>query len=575
MSGKNFFLYSLLLSFIINFLLYFIFENKLAIGQGAYCQPLPYLTFSGPWPGQGYLVMTSSTPNVLVRYAGGTLITGSGSANYISKWTSASTLGNSIIYDNGTNVGIGTIKPAYKLDVSGDVRVTGTLYAGAISGTYTGTINAANVSAGQFGANTGGGNYSFPGNVGIGTAATTAKLHILDGIATSTKLAINNAEGSSGLAFYSPITSNFGWTRYEFGQGYKPGPSDGYYTITSQYNFTGIRDRNGSLQFIAALSPGANTIVTDADFNSSYVRMTIANNGNVGIGTTAPGYKLHVYGQGHFSRDNANECCSAGDFTLSVAENTAGTGRKATIEFHNSGYSEGYIRLDGGGSDRRLVLGDHQNWGMGLEINGNTNIKASPNQAGNLYVAGNVGIGTTAPGSGLGSPRPNLDVTGFIAFNRNHSWDGDTYARWGAFRKVRLTSSPYIEIQAEDGNLYGINIWLSTEKAKTNISNLGIDSNKIYKLRPVSFNWKTQPDAPKTFGLIAEETAQVIPELVSYDEKNNPHYVKYELLSVLLLDQLQKIRNEGLILKDADGPGCHKITVNSNGEIMTTSVPCQ
>jgi hypothetical protein len=111
-------------------------------------------------------------------------------------------------------------------------------------------------------------------------------------------------------------------------------------------------------------------------------------NGNVGIGTAAPGYKLTVYGQGNFSRDNAAECCSGGDFTLSVAENTAGTGRKAKIEFHNAGYSEGYIRLDGSGSDRRLVLGDHQNWGMGLEINGNTNIKASPNQAGNLYVSG-------------------------------------------------------------------------------------------------------------------------------------------------------------------------------------------
>jgi hypothetical protein len=193
----------------------------------------------------------------------------------------------------------------------------------------------------------------------------------------------------------------------------------------------------------------------------------------------------------------------------------------------------------------------------------------------NLIVEGNIGVGMLNPGSGLWTTlRPNLDVAGSIAFNREHRWDGDTYAKWGAFRRVRLINSPYIEMQVEDGNAYGISIWLSTEKAKTNISNLGIDSNKVYKLRPVSFNWKTQPDGPKTFGLIAEETAQVIPELVSYDEKNNPHHVNYELLSVLLLDQLQKIRNEGLILKDTDGPGCHKITVNSNGVIMTTPVPC-
>jgi hypothetical protein len=50
--------------------------------------------------------------------------------------------------------------------------------------------------------------------------------------------------------------------------------------------------------------------------------------------------------------------------------------------------------------------------------------------------------------------------------------------------------------------------------------------------------------------------------------------VNHELLSVLLLDQLQKIRNEGLILKDTDGPGCHKITVNSAGTITATAVTC-
>jgi hypothetical protein len=180
----------------------------------------------------------------------------------------------------------------------------------------------------------------------------------------------------------------------------------------------------------------------------------------------------------------------------------------------------------------------------------------------------------TNPASGFNPYSSSLDVAGYIGFNRNRSGDPDTYSRWGIFRKVRLTSSPYIELRAEDGNFYSINITLSTEKAKTNISNLGIDSNKIYKLRPVSFNWKTQPNGPKTFGLIAEETAQIIPELVSYDEKNNPHHVNYELLPVLLLDQLQKIRNEGLILKDTDGPGCHKITVNSAGTITATAVTC-
>jgi hypothetical protein len=43
---------------------------------------------------------------------------GSGTANYIPKWTSGTTLGNSLIYDNGTSVGIGTSSPACSLDVT-------------------------------------------------------------------------------------------------------------------------------------------------------------------------------------------------------------------------------------------------------------------------------------------------------------------------------------------------------------------------------------------------------------------------------------------------------------------------
>jgi len=46
-------------------------------------------------------------------------ITGTGTTNYIAKFTGTSALGDSTIFDNGTNVGIGTISPNDKLQVSG------------------------------------------------------------------------------------------------------------------------------------------------------------------------------------------------------------------------------------------------------------------------------------------------------------------------------------------------------------------------------------------------------------------------------------------------------------------------
>ena len=53
------------------------------------------------------------------------LVDGSGTVNYVSKWSDANTLANSLIFDNGTNVGIGNNAPVSKLDVSGVITANG------------------------------------------------------------------------------------------------------------------------------------------------------------------------------------------------------------------------------------------------------------------------------------------------------------------------------------------------------------------------------------------------------------------------------------------------------------------
>ena len=42
------------------------------------------------------------------------------------------------------------------------------------------------------------------------------------------------------------------------------------------------------------------------------------------------------------------------------------------------------------------------------------------------------------------------------------------------------------------------------------------------------------------YGLIAEEVAQTAPELVVFDENNEPYAVRYQLLPLLLLHEVQK-----------------------------------
>ena len=63
--------------------------------------------------------------------AGTAPVGGGGTTNFIPIWTSASTLGNSVIFQKNGNIGIGTTNPAAnaKLEVNGSIRVDGSVGA--------------------------------------------------------------------------------------------------------------------------------------------------------------------------------------------------------------------------------------------------------------------------------------------------------------------------------------------------------------------------------------------------------------------------------------------------------------
>jgi hypothetical protein len=99
----------------------------------------------------------------------------------------------------------------------------------------------------------------------------------------------------------------------------------------------------------------------------------------------------------------------------------------------------------------------------------------------------------------------------------------------------------------------------SSRRYKKDIIPIDINTTAIYKLRPVSFNSYT--DNHRHFGLIAEEVAEVIPELANFvkekdvikgstSEKMIPDAVQYPLLSVLLLKEVQQHQQTITELKD-------------------------
>lgn len=98
-----------------------IFKNIAVAGQSTIVADLNDDTLTVV-AGSGVTITTNDTTDTLTISAtgsGGT-ITGSGTTNYVPKWTSSSAIGNSAIYDNAGNIGIGETAPASVLTVRKD-----------------------------------------------------------------------------------------------------------------------------------------------------------------------------------------------------------------------------------------------------------------------------------------------------------------------------------------------------------------------------------------------------------------------------------------------------------------------
>lgn len=91
----------------------------------------------------------------------------------------------------------------------------------------------------------------------------------------------------------------------------------------------------------------------------------------------------------------------------------------------------------------------------------------------------------------------------------------------------------------------------SSLRYKENINDMGSSSDFLMKLRPVIFNYKKDELKLKQFGLIAEEVADVYPDLVAYDSKKNMESVKYHELVPLMLNEIQKLNTRIKILEGA------------------------
>jgi hypothetical protein len=87
-----------------------------------------------------------------------------------------------------------------------------------------------------------------------------------------------------------------------------------------------------------------------------------------------------------------------------------------------------------------------------------------------------------------------------------------------------------------------LGVFLSARRYKENIQRMGDASSALYSLKPVSFRYKPEFDKSGTwhFGLIAEEVAEVAPNLVTHDAKGQLSTVRYEAVNAMLLNEFLK-----------------------------------
>ena len=162
------------------------------------------------------MAIANITGNILTDsgVAISSLVSGSGTTNYLPKFTGTSTLGNSLIFDNGTNVSIGTTSANAKFQIAADAVYSSNWDAAQLW--VTGSDTAKRLQIGYDSTNGYGiiqaihGGVSVKplilqlqgGNVGIGTSSPGDKLTIATGASTSAAVTFWANGGTSANELY-------------------------------------------------------------------------------------------------------------------------------------------------------------------------------------------------------------------------------------------------------------------------------------------------------------------------------------------------------------------------------------
>jgi hypothetical protein len=427
--------------------------------------------------GQGFLVDTLNISTRAWRQKGidsvralisaGT-IGGSGTTNYVPKFTAASTIGNSQIFDNGTNVGIGiTTGMSERFNIANSSAnanasiSTSSAASGAwlrfgnatnADGLYVGYNNPAGTLFGGVGGANGGvimgyGSYSMGfgtnaterlrifanGRIGVNTTTDAGyQFDIAGNLRTTTGANFATSSGSVGIGTASPSRTL---------HIYRAGATTELYLesdVGTQAAYY-LKNTSNALYMPAGRTGQMRLFVNAAD------RVTFDSTGFVGIGTTTPTYNLDVNGTLR-SVNGANFATTSGNVGIGTASPNqkltiqSGVGDVAGITMRANGLTSSDEVFIGQGSAGSLFLTNRSTNPITFQIGGFTRMNLTNDAelfvnttsdagdyklqvAGNIYNTGSAVLAATSGNVGIGtaSPAQKLDVNGISNFR------GDIY----------------------------------------------------------------------------------------------------------------------------------------------------
>ena len=166
----------------------------------------------------------------------------------------------------------------------------------------------------------------------------------------------------------------------------------------------------------------------------------------------------------------------------------------------------------------------------------NVNTTSSSNTAvGDSALFLSTGQGNTALGAGAGTSVATANNV--IAIEHPGANVSDSCYIGNIFQAPVDPGSAVFVVIDSNGKL---GTFASSRRFKQEIQPMDKASEALLALKPVTFRYKNYKNSPRQFGLIAEEVAEVNPDLIARDKNGEIYTVRYEQINAMLLNEFLK-----------------------------------